>query len=151
MAKCFSKEVLFNRNLIEIPWFQKFRSSDLPLLIPLSTRTLVYNKPGSPQACTINSKRTNYTTNYFAWVLSHKPLIICDAINDKRTNYATNYFAWVLWHKALIIYARPNVWLMVDCSNDHTMRSHISSMIGFWYKFQYFPYLSIIERAPYCG
>ena len=50
--------------------FQKF---DLPLSIPLNTRTLVYNKPCSPQACTINNKRTNYATNYFAWVLLHKP------------------------------------------------------------------------------
>ena len=49
--------------------FQKCCSSDLPLSIPLNTRTLVYNKSCSPQAS------TNYATNYF-------PL----------TNYANNYF-----------------------------------------------------------
>ena len=49
--------------------FQKCCSSDLPLSIPLNTRTLLYNKSCSPQAS------TNYATNYF-------PL----------TNYATNYF-----------------------------------------------------------
>ena len=49
--------------------FQKCCSSDLPLSIPLNTRTLVCNKSCSPQAS------TNYATNYF-------PL----------TNYATNYF-----------------------------------------------------------
>ena len=39
--------------------FQKCCSSDLPLSIPLNTRTLVYNKSCSPQAS------TNYATNYF--------------------------------------------------------------------------------------
>ena len=39
--------------------FQKCCSSDLPLSIPLNTRTLVYNMPCSPQAS------TNYATNYF--------------------------------------------------------------------------------------
>ena len=43
--------------------FQKCRSSDLPLSIPLNTRTLVYNKPCSPQAC------TNYATNYFPLII----------------------------------------------------------------------------------
>ena len=39
--------------------FQKCCSSDLPLSIPLNTRTLAYKKPCSPQAS------TNYATNYF--------------------------------------------------------------------------------------
>ena len=40
--------------------FQKCCSSDLPLSIPLNTRTPAYDKPCSPQAS------TNYTINYFS-------------------------------------------------------------------------------------
>ena len=54
--------------------FQKCRSSDLPLSIPLNTRTLAYNKPCS-----------NYATNY-----NYFPLIIyairCASKNNRWDN-----------------------------------------------------------------
>ena len=43
--------------------FQKSRSSDLSLSIPLNTRTLVHNESCSPQACTVDNKCTNDATD----------------------------------------------------------------------------------------
>ena len=81
--------------------FQKCCSSDLPLSIPLNTRTLLYNKSCSPQAS------TNYATNYFP--LSAAQVRTIDEIIPLCSVYARDAYH----------------------SSDYTMRSRTRNMIGF--------------------
>ena len=82
--------------------FQKCCSSDLPLSIPLNTRTLLYNKSCSPQAS------TNYATNYFP--LSAAQVRTIDEIIPLCRVYARDAYG----------------------SSDYTMQSRTSNMIGFF-------------------